>query len=306
MKNRLILVLFFGCWAVILNAQDMFNVRSLTSDPAQQGFPTWSPDGKHIVYQYTDKWDTIGNNGLWKISENGTGAEQIYHGIVEHPKWSPDGHYIVFDADTGNNIKLIPSEGGMPITFLPDSIRINKGGLPCWSPDASKIAFIENTTMALCVYDFKTESFKRIYKEGGMLPLPGCWSNDGKSILTALMDRQTRKSTIWKISLYGEKNIQIMGHHENFYRHLALSPNGDLLVYAAMEGRYLGLYIMSSNGGSSLPLAVTPNSHNEGANWSPDGKKIAFNSTRSNAFNIWIMDLNIDFIKKELGISEIQ
>jgi Tol biopolymer transport system component len=300
MKSRVALIFIFFIWAMILNAQDLFDVRPLTTDPAQQGFPTWSPDGKYIVYQYTDKWDTIGNNGLWKISENGTGAEQIFHGIAEHPKWSPDGRYIVFDADTGNNIKMIPSEGGMPISFLPDSIRINKGGLPCWSPDASLIAFVESTTLSLCVYDIKAGITRSIFKEEGMLPLPGCWSIDGKSILTALMDRKSRKSTIWKISPDGNKNIQVEGHHENFYRHLAISPNGELLVYAAMEGRYLGLYIMSANGGHSIPLAVTPNAHNEAPNWSTDGNKIAFNSTRSGAFNIWIMDLDIDQIKKEL------
>ncbi len=301
MKKRVTLIFIFFIWAIILNAQDMFDARPLTTDPAQQGFATWSPDGEYIVYQYSDMWDTLGNNGLWKKSGNGTRAKQIYQGIAEHPKWSPDGLYIVFDADTGNSIKMIPSEGGKPVNFLPDSIRISKGGLPCWSPDATRIAFMESTTSSLCVYDIKTGSTRRIFKKEGMLPLPGCWSRDGKSILIALMDIQSRKSTIWKISPDGKEPSRITGHHENFYRYLALSPCGSLLVYAAMEGRYLGLYVMPSNGGPSLPLAVTSDAHNEAPNWSPDGKKIAFNSTRSKAFNIWIMDVDIDRIKQELG-----
>ena len=36
------------------------------------------------------------------------------------------------------------------------------------------------------------------------------------------------------------------------------------------------------------------------ATWSPDGSMIAFNSTRSGNFDIWIMDVNANKIRKEL------
>lgn len=55
-----------------------------------------------------------------------------------------------------------------------------------------------------------------------------------------------------------------------------------------------------ADGGKSLPLALTENGHNEGAAWSPDGKRIAFTSTRSGSFDIWIMDVDIERVKKEL------
>ena len=105
---------------------------------------------------------------------------------------------------------------------------------------------------------------------------------------------------MWKISSDGKERKQITGHHENFYRYLALSPDGSLLVYGVLEGRYVGLYIMSAEGGRSLPLSITTQGHNEGPNWSPDGKKIAFTSTRSGNFDIWIMDVDIEQLKREL------
>jgi Tol biopolymer transport system component len=113
------------------------------------------------------------------------------------------------------------------------------------------------------------------------------------------MDRPSRKSTIWKVSTDGKERQQITGHLEGFYRYIALSPDGSLLIYAAMEGRYLGLFIMPAEGGKSLPLAVSKKGHDEAACWSPSGDKIAF----ARDFDIWIMDMNNEQIRNELQVS---
>jgi hypothetical protein len=65
--------------SMAISAQDMFPVRQLTTDPTQDGFATWSPDGRLVVYQHSDMYDdTLGKNGLWKVSADGTGAKQSF------------------------------------------------------------------------------------------------------------------------------------------------------------------------------------------------------------------------------------
>lgn len=298
MKTPTLLVAALVICSIGLQAQESFNARQLTSKSAREGFPTFSPDGRYIICQQTDMGDTSGQNGLWKIPvRNVPGAKQIFSGVAEHPRWSPDGQLIVFDADTGTSIKMIPAEGGNPIAFLPETIHIRNGGLPCWSPDGKQIAFIEGSSVSLCVFDSRTGEVTSLYDEEGILPLAGSWTSDGAYILTALMERENRKSTIWMISSDGKKRKQITGHHEYFYRYLALSPDGSLLVYAALEGDFLGLFIMLAEGGKSLPLAVSDQGHNEGPCWSPDGKMVAFSNGSG---DIWIIDIESAEVLKEL------
>jgi Tol biopolymer transport system component len=95
---------------------------------------------------------------------------------------------------------MIEAEGGSPKKFLPDSMKIYNGGLPCWSPSGSHIAFKDRPPSSLCIYDFKTNRVTKIFHQEGMIPLPGCWSADGKYILIALMNRTSHISTMWKIS----------------------------------------------------------------------------------------------------------
>lgn len=297
----LILLIFFAA-AVSLYSQDRYPTKRLTSDSTREGFPSWSPDGKTIVYSFFDVVAGTPVHGSKKISSDGGTPVPLTDFATEHPQWSPDGRFIVFDAEAGAGIQMIKAEGGSPIKFLPDSIGIRNGGLPCWSPSGGHIAFKSGITSALYVYNVKTNSVAKIFHEEGMLPIPGCWSRDGQWILIALMDPKSRKSTLWKISSDGQERRQIIGHHDGFYRYLALSPDGVLLVYAAMEGNRLGLWIMCAEGGPSLPLVITPDAHNESPAWSPDGKQIAFASGRTGRGDIYLMEIDAEKVNAELTV----
>ena len=227
-----------------LLGQDGSVATRLTSDAAQEGFPSWRPDGKSFIYSRFSWTDSLGKNGIWRFFVEDGQLRQVSSGIAERPRLSPDGRCIVFDSDTGSSMSMVDSEGGGPRKFLPDSIGIQNGGLPCWSPDGSHIAFKEGTTGSLCIYDAKTGAVARIFHEEGLLPLPGCWSGDGTYILVALMNRQTRKSTMMKISRDGKEKQQITGHRDGFHRYLALSPDGRRMVFSSTRAGGHDIWIM--------------------------------------------------------------
>jgi Tol biopolymer transport system component len=289
-------VLAFSC-ASLLQAQKIYPVRQLTSHPAQEGFPSWSPDGKTIVYSFGTRGDSAWMTGLWKVPADGGDPRQFTDFIGEHPDWSADGHYIVFDADSGNAIRLISAHGGQPIRIVPESIPIFRGGNPNWSPDGRRIAFREGSN--LWVLDIRTGESTIVFSQESTYPIPGCWSLDGNEIYVNVRAIESYESTIWRVSTTGAERRQLTFETDRPYRYMDLSPDGTMLAFSACEGRNCDLWIMPADGGRQVQLTFHP-AYDDTPRWSPDGTKIAFTSTRSDSFDVWIIEPGIEEIRSAL------
>jgi TolB protein len=118
--------------------------------------PTWSPDGKEIVF-VSNHGHIHGTGGIWraKLPETPNGmidvgkdAKEIHYEETTwkaRPEFAPDGKRIVYASYAGrqwHQLWLMTADGGgnvFPLTYG-EYDNIN----PRWSPDGAKIASISN------------------------------------------------------------------------------------------------------------------------------------------------------------------
>jgi len=113
--------------------------------------PTWSPDGKELIF-VSDRDIPLGSGAIWRAPFDAdvmnTGKAKVIHKeetlYRTRPQWSPDGKRIIYSSYLGgqfNNLFVLPAAGGEPykLTFGDyDSF------MPRWSPDGEWIAYISN------------------------------------------------------------------------------------------------------------------------------------------------------------------
>lgn len=116
---------------------DGTNLKILTKGDGNNGFPSWSPDGKQIVFRAANK----DKKGLF-ILDSTTGATRILtdNSHDNFPSWSPAGDLIAFTSfrDGDYEIYTIKPDGTQlkRLTNTPGNDAHNS-----WSPDGKWIAF---------------------------------------------------------------------------------------------------------------------------------------------------------------------
>jgi dipeptidyl aminopeptidase/acylaminoacyl peptidase len=136
-------------------------LRQLTFHPDRATEPSWSPDGKKIVFSSGDK----NNFDLYVINADGSGLKQLTHTSENErmPTWSPDGKQIAYERWEGKSlldkhIYTINSDGSGTRLL----IRVSDDDTnPQWSPDGHFLA-IESagkteTERGIYLIDMETE-----------------------------------------------------------------------------------------------------------------------------------------------------
>lgn len=124
---------------LFLASADGSNERALTKGSSQAWDPSWSPDGKQIVYtsDADGDWEiykiTVADGKTIRLTNNGS-----YDG---HPRWSPDGNWILFDTDREGDWEIYVMESyGQDQRALTENSTTD--WMPAWSPDGQWIVYV--------------------------------------------------------------------------------------------------------------------------------------------------------------------
>lgn len=259
---------------------------------------TWSPDGKQIVYRNRINDGFTGK--LWTISKEGGMSEMIPLPEGGFCSYSPDGKKLAYNRVFREFRTWKYYKGGMaddiwiydPVAKKVENVTNNiaQDIMPMWIGDEIFFISDRDRTMNIFVYNTKTKQTEKVTNFTDYdVKFP---SSNGKIIVFEnagylyKFDPATRKSEKINITLNAE-NIYARKEMKKVAGNISsasLSPDGNRLAVTA-RGEVFNVPVEK---GVTRDITRTPGANERSANWSPDGKYIAYISDRTGETEIWL------------------
>jgi TolB protein len=175
--------------------------QQLTTDPADDFLPAWSPDGKEIAF-YSFR---TGNRDLYVMSADGRSLRQLTNHPAQdrYPDWSPDGEKVVFyfDRSGRQEVYTISKERGELEGETPRQVSTEGGRYPKWSPDGRRIAF-HTPLRGLSVAAVEGEDTRLLVPHATISRFFPAWSRDSRTISYKAGEQGGRRS-FWSVLVSG-------------------------------------------------------------------------------------------------------
>jgi len=291
----------------------------LTDNPRNDYSPVWSPDGRWIAFLRGDPATLLGRSRreLRLIAplggpERSLGDVSVQE-ITDNPvylTWCADSRCLIVTDMVGEGkpdalfvVSIETGEKRQLTTPQPPAIADTN---PSLSPDGQSLLFLRRSTFArgeLHVLrvraDVTVAGEARHIVVSGPLPETATWTPDGDEIVFATNPLNGGSAALWRVSSTGDgqpARVPFVGE--------------DGMMPAVSRSRQAGkarlVYVRSFTdeniwridvgptiAASSPPtVAIASTKADVHPQLSPDGRRVAFTSTRSGAWEIWISDLD--------------
>jgi uncharacterized repeat protein (TIGR01451 family) len=249
---------------------------SVPSPQARSAFP-----GANGKIAFTS--EQSGNFEIDVMNADGSGRTMLASKAIE-PAWSPDGSKIAFASDRDGTFQIyVMNADGSGQTRLTKNNGVDMS--PAWSPEGTKIVFQGQRNGATSqIYVMNADGSAQAPLTDGTYPDENpAWSPDGRKIAYASYRHLTNRIVVMNAD--GSGGTPLTG--PRFAYLPKWSPDGRKIAYTDYTEAF-EVYVMNADGTNQAP--ITPTSANAaGADWSPDGTRLVFSTSRDGVNQIYVM-----------------
>ena len=259
-------------------------------------FPVFSPDGRYIAFLHGNSGEVP---GMFIVPALGGPPRRLIDfapDISCRPSlnWSPDGQFLVYSDRSGDqpcSVKRLTVEdlSIRQISFPP--VPSTGDWDAQYSPNGKSVAFIHNTKDVEDIYVMPAAGGapQRITFDNRLLS-GLAWTPDSKELIFS-SNRGGSSWGLWRMPAIGGTPERLSVGSERAY-FPTVSLKGNRLAYSSglwNENIWRAAIAPGHRLGKPERL-IFSSMQEEGPQYSPDGKHIAFQSTRSGNFEIWRSD----------------